>query len=570
MDEASNSILKYVDNPAIRSNFALSTRTVARFYRATEDFWRRYYRLMRDKPLQVIYRMRLAHQGLAARGEIYYDDQNEPYVVLPTDTIINTAVEPVVRKFTGGAFKVPQFNDVTLKLRLINPSFSPDAGQPSLSGPIAALSFLGIKGMLGYIPGKAGEKATNFANEYDTWALGNLGDNMTLKKALMPLFLQNLEVIGRGATARAIDIDEMNRQETTAAFQAIAYMQAFGDSKLQLSENPTDVEKTEYLKTLKIAAHNVLAARAFFGMISPISPTLRESKGVPDYIKRTGVTNMRAEFYDILAGISKTEGDFLVDPYELAVATFIGKNPRKIIYTVSRNEKATKITVQKTDDMYKWASNNQSFLKTYGEAAYVFGPQTGDYTADAYTWLEAQGLIKLPSLEAYLDNVSIAQAKQAYFDIERDQRDALAKTASPATRKGLIMQATARRNALKAGYPLLRKALETGGFEVSTEKEILSSIEQVITDKSTPVSPEVRRTMGTVTALVREFISFSEDPESRRIWNFSELKRAKKAQIEQVLNDLVPLNPAIREANRAVFAPILGFYSRDTYTTEVR
>jgi hypothetical protein len=570
MDEAANSILKYVDNPSIRSNFALSTRTVARFYRATEDFWRRYYRLMREKPLQVIYRMRLAHQGLSARGEIYYDEQGEPYVVLPTDTIINSAVEPIVRKFTGGAFKVPQFNDVTLKLRLINPSFSPDAGQPSLSGPIAALSFLGIKSMLGYIPGKMGDKATNFANEFDTWALGNLGDNMTLRKALMPLFLQNLETIGRGFTARAIDIDEMNRQETTATFQAIAYMQAFGDPKLQLSENPTDAEKTEYLKTLKIAAHNVLAARAFFGMISPISPTLRESKGVPDYIKRTGVTNMRAEFYDILAGISKTEGEWLADPYELAVATFIGKNPRKIIYTVSRNEKATKVTVQKTDDMYKWASNNQSFLNTYGEAAYIFGPQTGDYTADAYTWLEAQGLIKLPSLETYLDNVSIAQAKQAYFDIERDERAALANTASPSARKGIINQATFRRNALKAGYPLLRKALETGGFEVSTEKEILSSMEQAIMDKSTPISPEVRKNMGVIIGLMREFISFSEDPENRSFWNFSDLKRAKKAQIEQILNDLLQLNPAIREANRAVFAPILGFYSRDTYTTEVR
>ena len=570
MDEAANTILKYVDNPAIRSNFALSTRTVARFYRATEDFWRRYYRLMREKPLQVIYRMRLAHQGLNARGEVMYDEQGEPYVVLPTDTIINTAVEPVVRKFFGGAFKIPQFNDVTLKLRLINPSFSPDAGQPSLSGPIAALSFLGIKGMLGYIPGKIGEKATNFANQYDSWALGNLGDNMDLRKALMPLFLQNLETLGRAATVNAIDIDEMNRQETTAAFQAIAYIKAFGDESIQLPDNPTDAQKAEYLKTVKIAAHNVLAARAFFGMLSPISPTLRESKGVPDYIKATGVTNMRAEFYDILAGISKTEGDFLSDPYELAVATFVGKNPRKIIYTVSRNEKATKVTIQKTDSMYKWASNNQSFLKTYGEAAYIFGPQSGDYTADAYTWLEAQGLIKLPSLETYLDNVSIAQAKQAYFDIERQERELLANTAAPETRKGIIMQATARRNALKAGYPLLRKALETGGFEVSTEKEILSSIEQAISDKSTPISAQVRKNMGTVTALIREFISFSEDPESKNYYNFTELKRAKKAQIEQVLNDLIQLDPSIREANRAVFAPILGFYSRDTYTAAVR
>lgn len=570
MDEAANSILKYVDNPAIRSNFALSTRTVARFYRATEDFWRRYYRLMREKPLQVIYRMRLAHQGLSARGEVYYDDQGEPYVVLPTDTIINTAVEPVVRKFYGGAFKIPQFNDVTLKLRLINPSFSPDAGQPSLSGPIAALSFLGIKGMLGYIPGKLGDKATNFANEYDSWALGNLGDNMDLRKALMPLFLQNLETIGRGAVTNAIDIDEMNRQETTAAFQAIAYLKAFGGPEVQLSANPTEEEKAKYLKTVKIAAHNVLAARAFLGMISPISPTLRESKGVPDYIKRTGVTNLRAEFYDILAGISKTEGEWLSDPYELAVATFVGKNPNKVVYTVSRNEKSSKIAIAKTDKMYKWASNNQSFLKTYGEAGYVFGPQVGDYTADAYTWLEAQGLIKLPTLEKYLDSVSIATAKQAYFNIEREEREALAKTAAPETRKGIIQQATARRAALKAGYPLLNTALNTGGFEVETEKGILYSIEQIIADKSTPVSNEVRKNMGTVTALVREFISFSEDPESRRFYNFSDLKRAKRAQIEQILNDLIELDPAIREANRAVFSPILSFYSRDTYTTEVR
>lgn len=570
MDEASYSILKYVDNPAIRSNFALSTRTVARFYRATEDFWRRYYRLMREKPLQVIYRMRLAHQGLSARGEVMEDENGEPYVVLPTDTIINTAVEPVVRQFTGGAFKVPQFNDVTLKLRLINPSFSPDAGQPSLSGPVAALSFLGIKGMLGYIPGRLGEKATNFANQYDSWALGSIGDNMTLRKALMPLFLQNLETIGRAGVAGAIDIDEMNRQEVTAAFQAIAYLQAFGGPEVQLPANATDAQKTEYLKTIKIAAHNVLAARAFFGMISPISPTLRESKGVPDYIKATGITNMRAEFYDILAGISKTEGDWLTDPYELAVATFVGKNPRKIIYTVSRNEKAGKIAIGKTDQMYKWASNNQSFLKTYGEAAYIFGPQTGDYTADAYTWLEAQGLIKLPSLETYLDNVSIATAKQAYFDIERDERAMLANTAAPETRRGIINQATERRAALKAGYPVLRKALETGGFEVSTEKEILSSIDQAITDPTTPISKQVRRNMGTVTSLIREFISFSEDPENRKIWNFTDLKREKKARIEEILNDLIQLDPAIREANRAVFAPILGFYSRDTSSTEVR
>jgi hypothetical protein len=558
MSEATDSVLKYVDNPAIRSNFALSTRTVARFYRATEDFWRRYYRLLRDKPLQVIYRMRLVHQGLSARGEIHYDDKGEPYVVLPTDTIINSAVEPVMRKLTNSAFKVPQFNDITLKLRLINPSFSPDAGQPSLSGPVAALGFLGFKSLLGYMPGPLKAPATDFADTIDTYALGYLGDNMTVQRAIIPLFLQNLrDVLPR---------QEMSRQEITAAFQAIAYTQAFGGPGSQLPDNATPRERNEYIKSIKIAAHNIVAVRAFLGMVSPISPTLRESKGVPDYIKTTGITNLRAEFYDILAGISKTESDDVFDPYELAVAMFVGKNPRKIIYTVSRNEKTTKVLIQKTEQMKRWSSYNKSFIDTYGESAFIFGPQVGDYTADAYTWLEAQELIKSPTLEKYLDNVQVARAKAAYFDIEREERAALATEASIPARKTIIEQATLRRQALKDGNPLLRSALETGGFEVATEENLLSSIEQAIADKSTPINAELRRKMSISTKLIREFITFSKDPEMKLIWNFTDAKRDKRAAIEATLEDLIKSDPSIREANRAVFAPILGFYSRDTYS----
>ena len=568
MNEAVDSVLKYVDNPAIRSNLALSTRTVARFYRATEDFWRRYYRLMREKPLQVIYRMRLAHQGLSARGDVFYDDNGEPYVVMPTDTIINTAVEPVVRKLTGGAFKVPQFNDVTLKLRLVNPSFAPDSGQPSLSGPIAAIGFLGFKGMLGYLPGPLGDKAENFANNVDSYALGNLGDNMTLRKAIVPMFIQNLEAVSRGAlgSAQALDADEMNRQEVTAAFQAISYIQAFGDEASRLPDNPTDEQRNEFLKSVRISAHNIIAVRALLGMVSPISPTMRESKGVPDYIKATGITSMRSEFYDILEGISKVEGDEVFDPYELAVATFIGKNPRKIIYTTSRNDKATKVTLQKTDEVKNWAINNKKFVEAYGDAAYVFAPQVGEFTADAYNWLESSGLVKLPELGTYLDRVQVAVVKQAYFDIERQENELLANEASIPTRKAIINRATANRAALKNAYPLLRSALETGGFEVATEEGILTSIEEALVNPSAPISKEVKQKMNIAAKMVREFITFSNDPQSKLIWNFTEVKRAKREAIEEQIAILINADPAVREANRAVFGPILRFYSRDTYS----
>lgn len=147
--DAMNTLLKYVDNPAVRSNLAVSIRATGRFYRATEDFYRRMFRLYTKTPLRALYRMRLLHQGLEANGDVYTDNKGDDYIIFPTDAIINNVLEPVVRRFTGNdSFKIPVFNDFALKLRLTNPSFSPDAGQPALSGPVAAVSMLALKSIL--------------------------------------------------------------------------------------------------------------------------------------------------------------------------------------------------------------------------------------------------------------------------------------------------------------------------------------------------------------------------------------------------------------------------------------
>jgi hypothetical protein len=222
------------------------------------------------------------------------------------------------------------------------------------------------------------------------------------------------------------------------------------------------------------------------------------------------------------------------------------------------------VLIQKTDKVKDWAVSNKNFIETYGDAAYIFAPQVGDYTADAYTWLESSGLVKLPTLSDYLDNVQVAVVKQRYFDIERQENELLANEASIPTRRAIINRATVNRAALKNAYPLLRTSLETGGFEVATEENILSSIEEVLLNKSAPIELKERREMAIATKMIREFVTFSKDSESRLLWNFTDVKRSKRKAIEEQLETLTKVNPSIREANRAVFAPILGFYSRDT------
>ncbi len=226
---------------------------------------------------------------------------------------------------------------------MVNPSFSQDAGLPTLSGPIAGLGVIAVKNLLGVVPGKIpfiGDTLQPYSQQLgesiDTFALGNIGDNVDVFRAVVPSSLQRVWGM--------LGLDEKSRQEVTAAQQAIAYNAANG---IGITPDATDVEKSEYLKNIRISAHNVLFMRHFLGLLSPVAPTTKESVGVPDYIKDTGITSLRSEFFDILNGITAVNNGDISDPYEVALATYIGKNPGKLIYTVAREDKQTSVIIKK-------------------------------------------------------------------------------------------------------------------------------------------------------------------------------------------------------------------------------
>ena len=561
--DAADTILKYADNPTIRSNFAFSARTLGRYYRATEDFYRRIYRL-KDVSPRVLYRMRLMHLGLDASGMFHEDSNGNAYVVMPMDNVIFKATDSTIRVLTGKSigYSQPQFSQFTLKLNMMNPSFSQDAGVPTLSGPIAGLGVIGVKNFLGTVPGKLpfiGEylqaPSEQLGEGIDTFALGNIGDNMDITRAIVPAGLQKVWAI--------LPFNEKSRQEVTAAQQAIAYNAANGK---YLDPNATAEEKNNYLKEIRISAHNIIVLRNLLGLIAPVAPTMMESVGLPDYLKDVGITGLRAEFFDILNGIAKTNNGEVNDPYEMALATFIGKNPGKLIYTVSREDKQTKVIVKNTDKLKNWAINNKSFIDTYGEAAYIFAPQVGKFNAGTFNWIQAAGLMENKTLENYYQDLLVAEDKQRYYDIAREEKAQLEKLSDPEARSNVIINATAARDALKAANPLLEPALIGQGNNIGGEKTMLTQVEQIINDPKTNVDPSTRRSMALAIKMMREFMAFSDNPEYANVTNFAELKRQRKEQIEANLKELMLGDLYITEANRAIFKSILNFYSRDSYS----
>ena len=559
VQEAADSVLKFVDNPNIRTNFAVSVRNTGRYYRATEDFWRRMYRL-KDVAPRVLFRMRLAHLGLDAAGGVYKDNNGEPYIMMPTDNVIFGVVDKTVRALGPGeeSFQQPKFNEFTFRLTLANPSFSPDAGMPTLSGPIGALSVITMKSLLGKVPA-----TKELSEELDNYALGDIGDGVTIMRALVPSSLQKLYSI--------VPKDEKDRQESTAAMQAIAYNQAFNtdeDMAKYLDPNASAQDKYNYLKQIRISAHNVVVMRNILGLFSPISPSVQESVNLPDYLKEVGITGLRPEFYDLVNAVTqKYKGD-IQDPYELAVATFVGKNPGKLIYTVARNEKQTNVVIQKTKAVKSWAIQNESNIKKYGEAAWIFAPHVGEFDAPTYAYLEAAGLLKDKSLDAYYLDVLVAKDKQAYYDIGKEEKEFLKSTPSISARTAKIAESTRQRALLKMSNPLLEAALVAGGNEVATELNMLSNLEEIIKDSSVQMPVGTRQRLAMVTSRIRQFVSLSNDASLREAENFSDIKRSFRDEVESLIASLSAGDAILTEASRAIFKSILGYYSRDTYTAK--
>lgn len=550
VEQAADGVLKFADNPNVRSNFALAQRNTSRFFRATEDFYRRVYRL-RDVPLRVLYRTRLMHLGLNANGQTYQDANGDPYIMMPMDNIIFKTVDSSIRALGGNqAFKQPLFNDFTLKLKLMNPSFSPDAGVPTLSGPIAALGVLGTKALLG----KTGTTGQLIGEELDNFALGNIGEGMDITRAVVPSILQKSFAI--------LNKDEKNRQEATAAMQAIAYNASQG---IGIDVNATPQEKADYLKQIRISAHNILVMRSILGMLSPIAPSTQESIGVPDYLKEVGITGLRSEFYDLVDGISKKYGGDVQDPYEMALATYIGKNPGKLVYTVARDNKTTNLVISKTKELKEWAISNKGLINTYGETAFLFAPNTGSFDSATYSWLEAAGLIESKSVEKYYTDILVSEDKQAYYNIGRDEKEALRNINDVNARRTIIAKSTAARSNLKLSNPLLEVALTAGGNEIASEELMLNNLESMLATIDVKIPDATRKKMIAVTSQVREFINLSVDSTARQSSNFAAVKRERKQQIEELIASLSINDLMLKEANRAIFRAILNYYSRENY-----
>lgn len=578
-NQAVNTVLEYVDNPNVRSNFALSIRHLGRFYRATEDFQRRMYRAYSKQTLRTLYRLRVVGMGLQNMGSVYTDESGDDYILFPTDMVLNSIIQPVVRTLSGDStFKVPNSTNFAIKFRLINPSFAPDAGAPAFAGPIAGLMIQSLKAYLRDLPltpfrEKLYPWTNKVADYLDRFAMGNIGQNTELVDAIRStLPMMGTTILDLALPAEAGEGEKQafaSRNKSNLVIQAIAYLQAYGNG---LPTNATPEEKDKYLKNLKIAANNISFMQSYIGyFVSPGFPTLKESASIPDYLKEVGIAGPISDFWDIYEGIKRNaEPDAsMSDIFDMATAAFIGKNPGKIIYTVPRSNKEMRVFLNSTDNLKNWAQDNKPFIQKYGETAFIFAPKIGDYNPDIYGWMEAAGYIKRADIESYLNAVQVAEDKQTYFAINDAEKDQLSKAVDYSERSKIIARSENQRRLLLQSNPKLETALNSQEDKGQITQRF-TDLNAAITSPNTPISAEVRSALQVAVKEVSRMMDLDSNQYARNSRNFSDQKRALKDEITAVLGDLAAVSPEVKEASRLIFIPLLNTYSRDVTSASPR
>jgi hypothetical protein len=87
-------------------------------------------------------------------------------------------------------------------------------------------------------------------------------------------------------------------------------------------------------------------------------------------------------------------------------------------------------------------------------------------------------------------------------------------------------------------------------------------IRGAVDDESSPISEDTRIAMRFAINEVQSFVDYSTNPAYKQLYNFTDDRKRMKEEVMAILGQLA-FDPAVKEASRLIFVPMLNKYSRD-------
>lgn len=534
-DYAKERVLSFVDNPAVRSQLAVSVRNFARFYRATEDFYRRIYRTVRYNP-EALTRASLTYEGIAHSGWVQTDDNGDQYFFYPGLEPVYKVMNKVGRLFgVQDAFQVPMPVEFSAKLKMITPSMNPDSLFPTFAGPLASVP---IK-MIGNVVPQV--------RDLESFLTGSYGEDQPLISAILPSHVNR--------ALQAYSRDERNSQYASAFRKAVTYLEATGhgleikiDPKTGQEIPPTAGELAAYQDKVQAATATVLGLRFLFGFAAPASPQVTLKSDMAKWVRDNERTSYKQAFNKLIERYGSIDK---------ATEEWIRLFPDQMPYTVSESQANTVAQVRAVTAAGNWVRDNKELLSKYPEGAAFLIPQAGSFDFNAYKLLFREGLKENRTLSEFIRKASSARDLQYYYQQKDAFDQQLAMTYSVDAKRVLRNQWQQWADQYRGARPFLQDEIGAGGQRQIERQRSLVDLRRMLDDKDVKVEPQLR---GLLAQMVNTYDSFmtTRDTITSNSASQQTYKDMLKINVKAELQRLAQQNPNAQSAYDMLFARLLG------------
>ena len=538
-DRARLQVLAYVDNPAVQSQFAFSIRNFARFYRATEDFYRRLYRGVRYNP-ESIRRAQLTYEGITHSGWVQKDDQDEAYFVYPGTEHVYKAVQSVMTAFGVPAeFKVPMPVEFGAKIKMITPSLNPESMVPTFAGPVSGISFKVIANMMDYVSPGASDVITQYS-------LGKYAVDQSFVSAFLPAHVNRIY--------QAMGKDERDGQYASAMRKAMTYLEASGHGLPQKFDTegnpipPTQGDLEKYRERLNNVAQSILGLRVVYGFTAPATPTVQLKSDMADWVRENGKANFKQVWY----GLLDRAGD-----YDTAMKEWVRLFPDQIPFTISESERSTVAYFRYAEESGKFVDNNEELFKSYPQAAAFLIPHKSGYSWNAYKTMTDMGLRKNKRVEDFLREVQTAADMQTYYSKKNEYETNLEAVGTDFERSQLRAEWNDWSKTFKSFRPLVQEELAQGGRKAIERQRALDDLQQMLNDKSARKADP--KTFDVIKKMNDLYVSYKENYEAlSQFSGTSILQDSEKEGTIIKMRELSQFNENTLSAYNVLFGRLLG------------
>ena len=476
-ERAVSQVLQYVDNPLVRTQLAFGARNFSRFYRATEDFYRRMSRVVAYNPM-AIRKAALTYDGIAHNGWIQEDDQGEKYFVYPGIEPIYTAVRGAMTAVGIPAdFKTPFPVQFGAQVKMLTPSLNQDSLIPTFSGPLAGVSMKVISNLVD-VAGAPGAADTITQLSMGKYAVGR-----SFVSSFLPAHVNRIY--------ETMSTDERDSQYASAWRKAVTYLEAGGHGLPQKYDEtgnlipPSIQEQEEYRQRVKNTVLGILGTRFVFGFFAPASPQVQLKADMADWIKDNGKANFKQAWNGLL---DQYPGD-----YDAAMAKWVELFPNQIPFTIPESEKKTVAIIRYAEESGTFVEKNKDLFERYPQGAAFLIPHKSGFSWDAYKTMKDMGLKYNKRVDDYLREVQTAADLQVYYSKKNDYEASLKTKITDFERTMARNEFQTWAKAFKAGRPLVQEELSEGGKKAIERINAIDDLRKMLNDKTVTTRSSVQK-----------------------------------------------------------------------------